>query len=50
MAILHNVEIGQRNSDYAEVTGGLTAGDVVITHPSDRVGSGILVVDRETLE
>lgn len=43
------VEIGQRNADVAEVLSGLGAGDVVITHPSDRVADGILVEDRETL-
>lgn len=50
VAHVRAVEIGKRNTDYAEVTGGLSAGDAVITHPSDRVAEGVLVVDRTTLE
>ena len=50
VAKLRPVEVGRRNTENAEVLGGLSAGDVVITHPSDRVDEGVLVVDRETLE
>lgn len=38
------VEIGQRNSRYAEVLGGLNAGAVVVLHPSDRITDGARVV------
>jgi HlyD family secretion protein len=37
------VEIGQRNSETAEVLKGLVPGDRVVLHPSDRVGDGIRV-------
>jgi HlyD family secretion protein len=37
------VVIGQRNSSFAEVAGGLAEGDVVVLHPSDRVADGIRV-------
>ena len=43
------VEIGQRNSSVAEVLGGVVAGDTVITHPSDRISEGVLIVNREDL-
>ena len=49
-AALAKVEIGRRNTELAEVLGGLAAGDAVITHPSDRVADGVLVIDRTTLE
>lgn len=45
-AQLRLVEIGQRNADVAEVLSGLEVGDVVITHPSDRVADGVMVEDR----
>jgi HlyD family secretion protein len=41
------VEIGQRNAEMAEVTGGLGEGDRVVLHPSDRVGDGVAVEERE---
>ena len=50
MAALTKVEIGRRNTEHAEVLDGLSAGDAVITHPSDRIAEGVLVVDRTTLE
>ncbi len=50
VARLAKVNIGRRNTENAEVLGGLAAGDAVITHPSDRVAEGVLVVDRTTLE
>ena len=49
-AALAKVDIGRRNTELAEVLGGLAAGDAVITHPSDRVADGVLVIDRTTLE
>ena len=38
------VEIGQRNTAYAEVLEGLPEGTTVIVHPSDRVVDGVKVV------
>lgn len=49
VAQVRKVDIGQRNNDMAEVLDGLDAGEVVITHPSDRVAADVMVVDRETL-
>jgi HlyD family secretion protein len=37
------VEIGQRNSTYAEVLGGLQKGAKVVLHPSDRIVEGVRV-------
>jgi HlyD family secretion protein len=48
-ARLKRVEIGRRNTDFAEVLSGLEAGEVVILHPSDRISDGVLVADRESL-
>lgn len=42
------VEIGRRNADYAQVLNGLEAGERVIVHPADRVGEGVLLVERVT--
>ncbi|MZR12733.1 HlyD family efflux transporter periplasmic adaptor subunit [Maritimibacter sp. DP07] len=48
VAELRTIEIGQRNTDEAQVLSGLEPGAVVITHPSDRVSDGVLVEARET--
>ncbi len=40
------VEIGRRNNTHAEIIGGLSAGDIVILHPSDRVIDEVKVVAR----
>jgi HlyD family secretion protein len=37
------VKVGQRNTAFAEVLGGLTEGAVVVMHPSDRVADGVRV-------
>src|SRR5215510_2766933 len=42
------VQIGQRNNRVAQVVSGLTAGDRVVLHPSDRVKDSIAVAARET--
>ena len=42
------VQIGQRNNRLAEVLSGVSAGDQVVLHPSDRVKDGIAVAERET--
>ncbi len=45
-AHLTPVKIGQNNGVVAEVIGGLQAGSVVITHPSDSVEDGVAVAKR----
>lgn len=40
------LEIGHRNSQYAEVLGGLKAGDTIVLHPSDRIGDGVRIQAR----
>lgn len=42
------VTIGHRNNRIAEVVSGLSAGDRVVLHPSDRIRSGVAVAQRET--
>lgn len=46
-ARLRRVTLGHRNPDFAEVLSGLTAGDRVILHPSDRVTDGAAVEIRQ---
>ncbi|NLF71707.1 MAG: HlyD family efflux transporter periplasmic adaptor subunit [Candidatus Anammoximicrobium sp.] len=46
-AELRPLEIGHRNSLYAEVLAGLQAGDQVILHPSDKVRDGVQVQVRD---
>ncbi len=41
------VKIGQRNNRIAEVQAGLSEGDRVILHPSDRIRDGTAVAERE---
>jgi len=41
------VTIGHRNGRMAEVLSGLSAGDRVVLHPSDRVRKGVSVAQRE---
>jgi HlyD family secretion protein len=42
------VRIGHRNAQVAEVLSGLSAGDRVVLHPSDRVKEGASVAQRQT--
>jgi len=42
------IEVGHRNSRVAEVLSGVREGDQVVLHPSDRVGDGIAVAQRES--
>ncbi len=42
------VKVGHRNSRVAEIVSGLSEGDQVVLHPSDRIGEGVLVAQRET--
>jgi HlyD family secretion protein len=41
------VQIGQRNNRVAQVISGLSSGDRVVLHPSDRVAEGTAVVERK---
>jgi HlyD family secretion protein len=41
------VKIGQRNNRVAQVETGLSAGDRVVLHPSDRVTDGVNVTQRD---
>ena len=45
-ALVAPVEIGHRNNRVAEVISGLTVGDQVILHPSDRIKDGTRVSER----
>lgn len=45
-ARLVRVEIGQRNTENAQLLSGLKAGDVVVLHPSDRVADGVRIEER----
>lgn len=40
------VETGQRNADFAELLGGLSEGDRIVLHPSDRLSEGVRVEIR----
>jgi HlyD family secretion protein len=42
------IQIGRRNNRVAEVLAGVSAGDQVVLHPSDRVIDGVAVAERET--
>lgn len=42
------VQVGRRNNRVAEVLSGVSAGDRVVLHPSDRVIDGVAVAERET--
>lgn len=43
------IAIGQRSARSAEILDGLSAGDRIITHPSDVIADGVAVVDRSSL-
>ncbi|MDH3580845.1 MAG: secretion protein HlyD, partial [Hyphomicrobiales bacterium] len=45
-AHLARVEIGQRNTENAQLLSGLKVGDVVVLHPSDRVADGVRIEER----
>lgn len=48
-AVATKVDIGQRNASVAQILGGVFEDEVVITHPSDRVGDRVEIVDRNEL-
>jgi len=50
VALLASVNLGHRNNRFAEVVDGLSVGDVVVLHPSDRVVDGIAVESRRDLD
>ncbi len=41
------VRVGRRNDDFAEVLGGLSEGDAVVTYPGDRLADGVRVAQRQ---
>jgi len=43
-ARLRTIELGERNTDHAEVKQGLTTGDRVILHPSDVIADGTRIL------
>ena len=45
-AALTLVDVGHRNSDFAEVLSGLKPQDVVVLHPSDRIVAGTRISKR----
>ena len=45
-AVRREVSIGHRNAEAAEVVGGLTAGERVVLHPSNRIEDGVRVRER----
>ncbi len=46
-AVRRTLEIGQMNSQAAQVLDGLAEGDRVVMHPSDRVTEGVRIVARK---
>jgi HlyD family secretion protein len=45
-AVLTAVKLGERNGLEAQVLEGLSEGDTVIAHPSDKLAPGVAVVSR----
>lgn len=43
------VTLGRRNSQMSEVLSGLEPGEMVITHPSDSIATGVTLVERSSL-
>ena len=43
------VTLGRRGARTAEIRDGLSAGEIIVTHPSDAVADGVRVVDRAGL-
>lgn len=46
VAVERPVTLGQRGARVVQVLEGLSAGDLIVTHPSDAVGDGVEVVPR----
>jgi HlyD family secretion protein len=49
-AYLQAVRLGERNLRDAVIEAGLAAGDLVITHPGDRINHDVRVIERQKLE
>jgi HlyD family secretion protein len=47
-AVATAIAIGHRNNRHAEVLDGLSVGDTVVLHPSDRITDGVRVVARQS--
>jgi HlyD family secretion protein len=47
-ARLRRLQIGARNQRFAQVVGGLKAGDEIVLHPNDQVKEGVRVAPRTT--
>ena len=45
-AVLTTIEIGQVNARDAQIVGGVSAGDQVVLHPSDRIRDGTPITER----
>lgn len=41
------VTLGQRNNQIVQIISGLSEGDTVVLHPSDRISEGVAVAERE---
>jgi HlyD family secretion protein len=48
-AVLRSVELGHRNTEHAAVLKGLSTGERVVLHPSDRIADGVSIVERADL-
>lgn len=46
IAKIRTVQIGRNNGQFAQVEGGLTAGNVVVLHPSERIEHGTRIRER----
>ncbi|HJQ66278.1 MAG TPA: efflux RND transporter periplasmic adaptor subunit [Gemmatimonadales bacterium] len=42
----HVVQVGHRNALEVEITGGLSAGDAIVLHPTDKLADGVRVAAR----
>ena len=45
-AVLRKVDVGQKNGTFAELRDGVSAGERVVMHPSDRVSDGTRITSR----
>ncbi|MBN8431625.1 HlyD family efflux transporter periplasmic adaptor subunit [Microbulbifer salipaludis] len=48
-AVRTEIEVGHNNGQMAEVLSGVTPGEVVVLHPSERIADGVKVVRRTQL-
>jgi HlyD family secretion protein len=45
-AVLQQLDIAERNQEWAQILAGLAPGDKVILHPADRIRSGVRIEER----